>query len=230
MSAPHAPVISQPAVMPGETFVYEFLATNPGLTGLVATALATGAFSALAQDTVKIGLILPLTGPFASTGRQIDAAVKALTHGEIQPIAPSLKALDLYERLGIDSVKTGYVADAGGIQARGPKGDIRFEWVGGKLIQRSALDANLEWTMTLTKDTVTAGHPEYNEKAARAKLMSADGAESGLFDFGTGIAPENRAHGEEEMACFTCHLSWTTSCGGCRPETTTSTSSRWIQR
>nr|WP_261971024.1 ABC transporter substrate-binding protein [Prosthecodimorpha staleyi] len=28
------------------------------------------------QETVKIGLILPLTGPFASTGRQIDAAVK----------------------------------------------------------------------------------------------------------------------------------------------------------
>ena len=40
-------------------------------------ALAGGtAFSALAQETVKIGLILPLTGPFASTGRQIDSAVK----------------------------------------------------------------------------------------------------------------------------------------------------------
>src|SRR5262249_39371614 len=31
----------------------------------------------LAQsDTVKIGLILPLTGPFASTGRQIEAAAR----------------------------------------------------------------------------------------------------------------------------------------------------------
>jgi branched-chain amino acid transport system substrate-binding protein len=29
-----------------------------------------------AQDTVKIGLILPMTGPFASTGRQIDGAVR----------------------------------------------------------------------------------------------------------------------------------------------------------
>jgi branched-chain amino acid transport system substrate-binding protein len=36
--------------------------------------LATGA--AAAQDTVRIGLILPMTGPFASTGRQIDGAVK----------------------------------------------------------------------------------------------------------------------------------------------------------
>ena len=32
--------------------------------------------AATAQDTVKIGLILPMTGPFASTGRQIDGAVK----------------------------------------------------------------------------------------------------------------------------------------------------------
>ncbi len=32
--------------------------------------------TALAQDSVKIGLILPMTGPFASTGRQIEAAAK----------------------------------------------------------------------------------------------------------------------------------------------------------
>jgi branched-chain amino acid transport system substrate-binding protein len=32
--------------------------------------------AALAQDTVKVGLILPMTGPFASTGRQIDGAVR----------------------------------------------------------------------------------------------------------------------------------------------------------
>lgn len=30
----------------------------------------------LAQDTIKVGLILPMTGPFASTGRQIDGAVR----------------------------------------------------------------------------------------------------------------------------------------------------------
>ena len=32
--------------------------------------------AASAQDTVKIGLILPMTGQQASTGKQIDAAVK----------------------------------------------------------------------------------------------------------------------------------------------------------
>jgi branched-chain amino acid transport system substrate-binding protein len=44
-------------------------------TAFAAAALAAG--SAMAQDnTFKIGLILPMTGPFASTGKQIDAAVR----------------------------------------------------------------------------------------------------------------------------------------------------------
>ena len=44
---------------------------------LAAFALLTGlAGAAMAQDAVKIGLILPMTGPFASTGKQIEAAVK----------------------------------------------------------------------------------------------------------------------------------------------------------
>ncbi|MEE1655468.1 ABC transporter substrate-binding protein [Microvirga sp. CF3062] len=46
--------------------------------GAVGAAAVTLALSggALAQETVKIGLILPMTGPFASTGRQIEAAAK----------------------------------------------------------------------------------------------------------------------------------------------------------
>lgn len=47
------------------------------LRGLAVAAALTGmAALAAAQDTIKIGLILPMTGPFASTGRQIEAAVK----------------------------------------------------------------------------------------------------------------------------------------------------------
>src|SRR5206468_10793509 len=42
----------------------------------VVTVLALLSSSAAAQDTVKIGLILPMTGQQASTGKQIDAAVK----------------------------------------------------------------------------------------------------------------------------------------------------------
>jgi branched-chain amino acid transport system substrate-binding protein len=42
----------------------------------LAAALAALPGAALAADPVKIGLILPMTGPFASTGKQISAAAK----------------------------------------------------------------------------------------------------------------------------------------------------------
>jgi len=92
-------------------------------------------------------------------------------------------------------------------------GRRRFEWRQGKLYQRSALDPNLEWEMTLVKDTVTPGNPKYNEKAARAKLMHA-GAEGRDGKWG-GPSPDGYAHDNQKMTCFTCHLSWTTSCAGC---------------
>ncbi|MBP1851766.1 ABC transporter substrate-binding protein [Rhizobium halophytocola] len=41
------------------------------------TMLPFMAAPAMAEDTVKIGLVLPMTGPFASTGRQVEAGVKA---------------------------------------------------------------------------------------------------------------------------------------------------------
>ncbi len=103
---------------------------------------------------------------------------------------------------------------------RNPDGKRRFEWMEGadgrrKLIQRSLVDPSLEWEMSLVKDSVDPQTPAFNAKAARAKLMSRYGAETGTFEFGTGIAAGDRAHRDPEMACFTCHLSWTTSCGGC---------------
>ena len=103
---------------------------------------------------------------------------------------------------------------------RNPDGKRRFEWMEGedgrrRLIQRSIIDPNLEWEMSLVKDSVDPATPVFNAKAARAKLVSRYGAETGNFEFGTGIAEGDRAHRDPEMACFTCHLSWTTSCGGC---------------
>jgi branched-chain amino acid transport system substrate-binding protein len=46
------------------------------LKGAAALALLAMPGAAMAQDTVKIGLILPMTGQQASTGKQISAAVK----------------------------------------------------------------------------------------------------------------------------------------------------------
>jgi len=91
-------------------------------------------------------------------------------------------------------------------------GRKRFEWRAGKLYQRSALDPEREWEMTLVKDTVTPGNPKYNERAARAKLMRA-GAEGREGKWGGGS--NDLAHSNDKVACYTCHLSWTTSCAGC---------------
>nr|WP_235506749.1 hypothetical protein [Altererythrobacter sp. Root672] len=103
---------------------------------------------------------------------------------------------------------------------RNPDGKRRFEWTYDSmgrqvLVQRSIVDPELEWQVSLVKDSVDSANPHFNAKAARAKLMSRSGAETGKFEFGPGIAPTERAHQDGEMACFTCHLSWTTSCGGC---------------
>jgi branched-chain amino acid transport system substrate-binding protein len=43
---------------------------------LLAAALLLPAAATAQSDTVRIGLILPMTGPFASTGRQIEAAAR----------------------------------------------------------------------------------------------------------------------------------------------------------
>jgi alpha-glucosidase len=58
------------------------------------------------------------------------------TAGNIKVYESQLpRALDLYQRLGVDSVKTGYVADAGGIQA--PDGS--FQWHDGQVMSRHHL-------------------------------------------------------------------------------------------
>jgi hypothetical protein len=91
-------------------------------------------------------------------------------------------------------------------------GRRRFEWREGKLYQRSALDPDKEWEVTLVMDTVTPGNPKYNEKAARAKLMYA-GAAGRAGQWGPGSTAY--AHSDDKMTCYTCHLSWTTTCAGC---------------
>ena len=48
-------------------------------------------------------------------------------------------AFDLDRKLGIDAVKTGYVSDAGGVQARAADGSIAFEWHEGQVMARHHL-------------------------------------------------------------------------------------------
>ncbi len=103
---------------------------------------------------------------------------------------------------------------------RNPDGKRRFEWTtdaNGErvLIQRSLLDPKLEWKVSLVKEAVDRSSAYFNPLAARSKLMGKIGKDSGKYEWGPGIAKADRAHDTDKMACFTCHLSWTTSCGGC---------------
>ncbi|MGZ8311759.1 MAG: hypothetical protein ACXWUR_06800, partial [Allosphingosinicella sp.] len=115
---------------------------------------------------------------------------------------------------------------------RNEDGRRRFEWTerGGRrvLIQRSIVDPNLEWEVSQVRDSVDASldpcmasgdqatpGPCFNQRSARAKLMSRTAAETGRYLFGEGVPDGELAHPDNEMACFTCHLSWTTSCAGC---------------
>ena len=110
---------------------------------------------------------------------------------------------------------SGPAARPGGLDMtllRTQDGRRRFEWSKGRLYQRSALDPDREWEMTLVKDTVTPGNPKYNAKAARAKLTYS-GEEGRTGKWGAGA--REYAHSNDKMVCYTCHVSWTTSCSGC---------------
>jgi hypothetical protein len=95
---------------------------------------------------------------------------------------------------------------------RNPDGRKRFEWIGDKLMQRSVMDPELEWEVSLVKDSINPAHPTYNPMAARAKTVSTDTAKQ---NWGPEVAAQDRAHSDDDMECYTCHTSWTTSCAGC---------------
>ncbi|KGK01527.1 hypothetical protein ND16A_2981 [Thalassotalea sp. ND16A] len=95
---------------------------------------------------------------------------------------------------------------------RNPDGQKRFSWQDGDLYQRSLIWPDKQWKLTLLKDVVDPGHVEYNPKAARAKTMKKDPIEQ---HWGLDVSADMLAHSNDEMECYSCHQSWTTSCGGC---------------
>ena len=88
----------------------------------------------------------------------------------------------------------------------------RFEWVGTDLVQRSMLEENVEWKVSQVIDSIDPSLPEhYNPEAARAKTLLKDGKTWGALP----KSPDQLAHSDENMLCYTCHTSWVTSCFGC---------------
>jgi branched-chain amino acid transport system substrate-binding protein len=74
-----------------------------GAAGAAAVTLALGG-AALAQEAVKIGLILPMTGPFASTGRQIEAAAKLYMQQQGDTVAGKKIQLIVKDDTGVADV------------------------------------------------------------------------------------------------------------------------------
>jgi len=99
---------------------------------------------------------------------------------------------------------------------RTPSGLRRFERRGDKLFQRSMTDANVEWEIVQTKDTITPGNSHFSMKSLRAKLMNRDGAA-----FSQMPADDSQlAHANSSMTCYACHTSWTPTCFGCHLQMT----------
>jgi branched-chain amino acid transport system substrate-binding protein len=74
-----------------------------GAAGAAAVTLALSG-AALAQEAVKIGLILPMTGPFASTGRQIEAAAKLYMQQQGDTVAGKKIQLIVKDDTGVADV------------------------------------------------------------------------------------------------------------------------------
>lgn len=104
---------------------------------------------------------------------------------------------------------------------RSPWGGLRFEWIEGKLYQRSMVTEGLEWEVVQTKDSITPGHEHYNQKSHHAKTVRFN--DQGEIVWGD-LPPANSpapydddqcAHSYKEMSCIACHSSWNPSCYGC---------------
>lgn len=119
---------------------------------------------------------------------------------------------------------SGPAAPAGGNDLavkRTPWGESQFAWLDNQLYQRSMVTKGMQWRVKQVRDSVDPESRDYNKRAADAKLVMklAEGAETykiAAAQQGTKPGFESKlAHPNSEMACFACHSSWTTACGGC---------------
>jgi hypothetical protein len=111
-------------------------------------------------------------------------------------------------------ISSGAAAPIGGSHLdalRTPWNNRRFEWISGKLYQRSMVEAGKEWEVVQVLDTITPGNPHYNEKSRWAKTIRVDGKSWGDVPSDA----SQLAHANSRMTCYACHTSWTPNCFGC---------------
>jgi branched-chain amino acid transport system substrate-binding protein len=73
-------------------------------TAIAAAGISLVSFGAAAQETIKIGLILPMTGPFASTGKQIAAAANLYVQQKGASVAGKRVEIVLKDDTGVADV------------------------------------------------------------------------------------------------------------------------------
>ncbi len=88
----------------------------------------------------------------------------------------------------------------------GPNGTKRF-------FQNSCVEKGLQWELVQVKDTITRGHPRYNEKSELSKTVRFEGDKMVWGDLPDD--PKNCAHSNHNMTCIACHSAWNPSCFGC---------------
>ena len=116
-------------------------------------------------------------------------------------------------------ITSGPAAPPGGRQLkalRTPWKQLRFEWRGDILIQRSMSDEQKEWEVVQTRDTITPGNVHFSPKSYRAKLMGKTGWPLAAVP----SEASQLAHSNNAMTCYTCHTSWTPTCFGCHLQMT----------
>ncbi|HXM36684.1 MAG TPA: hypothetical protein VN920_15925, partial [Pyrinomonadaceae bacterium] len=86
-----------------------------------------------------------------------------------------------------------------------------IQWKKGDIIQSSMVVPGRRWRVVQTKDTVTPGTRDYNEKSRYAKTIRKDNTSWGSVP----ADDKQLAHSDDKMTCFACHSSWVTSCFGC---------------
>jgi alpha-glucosidase len=120
------------------------------------------------------------------------------TAGNIAVYEPQLEAaLDLYKRVGIDSVKTGYVADMGGVQTRGPDGRVRYEWHEGQVMARHHLKVVTE---AAERQIAVNAHEPFKDTGLRRtypNMVSREGARG--MEYNAWGAPPNPPEHEANL-------------------------------
>ena len=151
------------------------------------------------HGTIEKPATLTLTGPSAGTARfggKVITVPKDLT--KIKARNERGRQIPMFQRIAQATKRK---------NSEGKDVDLKP----GDIVQNSLVEPGKWWRVVQTVDTVTPGKGDYNDASAFAKTVQRDGK-----TWADTAAPQSKlAHGNDNMTCYACHTSWTTSCFGC---------------